>query len=75
MAASERERYDEIESFLSEMPYPIRGVDFVHPVTMFGRRMLREVDDDFPYSICYEVDEHEITVLLVLKSATRRTPM
>ena len=75
MAASDRETYDEIESFLSDMPYPIRGSNFVRPVTMFGQRMFRYFDNRFPYSIYYEVDEHEIQVLLVLRSATRRTPL
>jgi hypothetical protein len=75
MGAPNRESYDQIESFLSGMPYPIRGVNFVRPVTKFGRRMFRYFDGEFPYSIYYEVDEHEIQVLLVLRSATRRTPM
>ena len=75
MSESERREYDVIEQFLSESPYPITGSKHIEPTTQFGVHGFRYFDDRFPYSIFYRVDEHEIEVMLVLRSATRRTPL
>ena len=75
MSSADRRRYDEIEAFLAGSPYPIRGTDYITDSSMFGWTGFRYFDQVFPYSIFYEVDEHEITVTLVLRSATNLTPL
>ena len=74
MSAADRREYDTIQSFLADSPYPITGVSHIKPHEYYGARGFKYFDDWFPYSIFYVVDEHEITVLLVLRSATKGTP-
>jgi hypothetical protein len=75
MSPEERRRFDEIQDFLSGSPYPTTGVDYVRPSRMFGWSGFRYFDDVFPYAIYYDVDEHEMTITLVLRAATKRTPL
>ena len=75
MSPGDRATYDLIEAFIAEFPYPMRGTNQVAPFRWYTEDGFRYFRDDFPYTIFYVVDEHEITIVQVLKSATSRTPL
>jgi hypothetical protein len=75
LSPDERQRFDEIQDFISSSPYPMTGVDYVRASRMFGWSGFRYFDEHFPYAVFYDVDEHEMTITLVLRSATKRTPL
>ncbi len=75
MTSSEQSRYEGIEAFIAEFPYPLKGSTFVSALRLYGVDGFRYFDDRFPFVIFYEVDEHEIHVHLIMKSATKRTPI
>jgi len=72
---AERIRYEQIEFFIAQWPYPMRGSTMVREFRLFGVSGCRYFDDMFPYVIFYEVDEHEILVRLIMKAATSSTPL
>ena len=75
MSTADRTTYELIEEFISEFPYPIRGTDLVTHYRWYNDEGFRFYREDLPYTVYYLVDEHEITITQVLRSATNRTPL
>jgi hypothetical protein len=78
LAPAQRAQFDDILSFLTTLPYPVRGSELVRTSHVYGRDLMVYFDGAFPFRIYYEPErtnvadrpdiEEWITVVFLVKA-------